>query len=510
MPVRVEIDGVGQVEFSDNFRQKSAQEQQEIVNQIAQQQVGGQQEEPQSALETARQTLSDTTEGVAQGIPFSDEIMAGVAAPFRAGYEAITGQGEGGLLDRLASAYTTEVTALRDRFRRANERSPVASTVGSIAGGLAFGGTAAKGGATLLNATKATYPQMIGRGAAEGAAYGALYGAGEGEGVKDRLSRAAGGAAVGGLTGAALGGVGARQARKQARRAIPDSEQLRAQKIAAYNAVDEAGVRYMPPETDALVSAMQGRVKGKNISPKRHPNAYSMMEDLEDLRGHAPTLTELDQLRQTIRRDVAGDPAEEFFAREMIDEIDNFIESAGRGSEVMTMARELNKRFRKSELIEEAVNKAERRAASTGSGGNVDNAIRQNIRAILDKPKKGGKSLAEKSGFTKQEIELLEKVVRGGSVQNLMRLVGKLSPQGNGLMMALGIGGVAYNPLLAPLVVGGALAKRSADAATPRNVAAALDVIRTGGSGIQVPALSAGNRALLEGTIFGGAPLATP
>jgi hypothetical protein len=63
-----------------------------------------------------------------------------------------------------------------------------------------------------------------------------------------------------------------------------------------------------------------------------------------------------------------------------------------------------------------------------------------------------------------------------------MRLLGKLSPQGNGLMMMLhGVGGYASGGATLPMAVVGAGAKAVADSATPRNVEQALRVVRAGG-----------------------------
>lgn len=457
-----------------------------------------------SGLQGAIETFQDATTGVESGIPFSDEMVAGAAAPFRAAYgigrDVIQGRGGKGLLGRLGEAYDTELGNIRGIQQRAAERSPIAHTGGAIAGGMALGGQLSKGGATLLNVAKPTVPGMIGRGAAEGAAYGGVYGFGEGEGVEDRVNRGLEGAAIGALTGGALGAAGGVQAAKEARRAIPETEQLKQMKTAAYQAVKDSGISYTPQQVRNLANAVRSAVSKAKISPVRHPKAASLADDIEDLLGPNPSLTELDQVRQAVRRDVGNDPAEGHFGDLIIDEIDDFISRVGTlGDPIMKQARSLNSQWRKAELIDDAVIRATRRAASTGSGGNVDNAIRQNIRSILDNPKKI-------RGFTKQEKEALERVVKTGKVHDLARLIGKLSPQGSGLMAALGIGGTMANPYMAALPAAGYIAKRAADAATPRNVGRALDIVRSGGSLPQRQALTGGQRALMGGSLFGVAP----
>jgi hypothetical protein len=164
--------------------------------------------------------------------------------------------------------------------------------------------------------------------------------------------------------------------------------------------------------------------------------------------------------------------------------------NANEAANAIVRARSLWSRMRKSEMLEEALEKAERRAASTGSGGNTDNAIRQNIRAILDNPKKV-------RGFSTEEREALERVVRGGPIQNVMRLVGKLSPEGNGLMAALNVGAVAMNPMMAAGTATGFAAKKIADRATPANLEKASALIRNGGAPT-LQALSPKAQAFLE------------
>lgn len=128
-------------------------------------------------IEAARQpgTFSDATDSILQGIPFGDEIVSGAMAPLRAGISAIQGEG----FD-VGREYNRSMDLEAEMRRRREERSPVASTVGSVAGGLGVGGVAAKSGLSLLNKAPPTLWSMGGRGMAEGALWGAAYGAGEG------------------------------------------------------------------------------------------------------------------------------------------------------------------------------------------------------------------------------------------------------------------------------------------------------------------------------------------
>jgi hypothetical protein len=174
------------------------------------------------------------------------------------------------------------------------------------------------------------------------------------------------------------------------------------------------------------------------------------------------------------------DPSEKALGNMIIEKIDDFIANARPGevlagnskdaAKAISEARNMWGRMRRSEQVADAIGKADLRAASTGSGGNADNATRQNIRRLLEKGR----------GFTADEKAAMEKIVRGSPGQNALRLAGKLSPQGNGLMAALGIGGTMVNPMIGAASLGGMAAKTAADGMTQANVKALQDIILAG------------------------------
>jgi hypothetical protein len=289
---------------------------------------------------------------------------------------------------------------------------------------------------------------------------------------------------VGGLTPGAIA--------SKARRATAPltAEQLAVAKSQAYKAADNAGVAYTPQAYDNMLAGIAQAFQKDRFNPKRHSVAMTVLEDLMAERGKQLSLSELDQLRQIIRRDVVNPSyrspeleADGHFGQIMLDEIDEMIGRAGQGDVVsgsaananalITQARELNTRMRKTELIEAALEKAARRAASTGSGGNLNNAIRQNIRAILDSKK-------QSRAFTKEERAAMENLVRQGKMEDLLRWVGKFAPGGNGLIGMLQVGGTLINPTVAALPVAGMVAKGIADRGTTNKAASLQEMISRG------------------------------
>lgn len=297
-------------------------------------------------------------------------------------------------------------------------------------------------------------------------------------------------------------------ANRKIQSAVPDLDELRANKSAAYKRVDDMGVRYSPKALDDLVTGIGDEMTAGHINAARHPKAYSMLHDIRSkaITGQSPTLTELDQLRQVIRRDVASsaDEAERFFGGKMIDNIDEFVDAAGAGQIVsgnasegaaaIKTARDLNKRLRNYERITMQATKAERRAASTGSGGNIDNASRQNVRTILDNPRTA-------KFYSPDEKSAMDKIVMGTKPQNLARQVGKLSPGGNGLQQALALGATAYNPLMAAVPGVGMVSKAIADRSTRKGIEDLLGQIANGAPVPKAPIMDENMKRILAAVL---------
>lgn len=349
---------------------------------------------------------------------------------------------------------------------------PVASGAGAVAGTLApymLGGALLPTAGKVALGLEGSLPTQILAGGLSSAGIGTADALARGENPTDAaytgLSDAAMGAAApvaGRVMGQVLGGIGAPVARTL--------DQLRAAKTAAYDAVDNSGIRFSPQAYRQMVVDIAGKAYGDNLNADLHPRAMALLKDMAQKaqKGASPTLTQLDQLRQQVARDVGtSTDAEGHFGRLMQGGIDNFIDTAGpqhlvsgnpaQAAQLIKDARSANVRFRRTEEIQNALMKAERRAASTGSGGNVDNAMRQNIRGILDKGARG---------YSEVEKALMEKIVRGTPIQNVLRLAGKASPEGNGLIGLLELFAAGHDLRAAALPAGGFIAKRAADAMT--------------------------------------------
>jgi len=244
--------------------------------------------------------------------------------------------------------------------------------------------------------------------------------------------------------------------------------------------------------------------------PIRHPQALGMMDDLDKAltkevpglkgvrRAKPASLYDIDTSRQAINRDVTRlpDAAEADFGRDMSHTLDEFLSNldpsrvtARKGDPIEAVgklknARDLNSRMRKLEQMEEMTQKVERRAKRT-SRGDIENATRQNLDALLGNKK-------ARRGFTEDEIAAMDLIVRGTPGQNTLFRLGKLSPalavgSGMGLGGAGIIGGTLGGPagaLGAAGVVGGVGygAKKAAEYKSSKAIDDLYELIAAGGN----------------------------
>jgi hypothetical protein len=402
---------------------------------------------------------------------FGEKAAAAVRAPF------------------TDKTYEEELAAQRALTQGARNRAGGAGTVAEIGGAIAAPMGLAGKGITLAGRLGTGAMQGAGGLAArtglmgmEGAGYGALTAAGNDQDITTGAGIGALGGVGGNLVGEALSAGASKIAGMfNAKPNIPSIDDLRSSANAAYDAADNAGVVFSPQGVSRLGNDIRVELANFGFHPGLQPRIATVLDELERVQKGNVTLKGIDVLRRiTDSARKSMDPSEKALGNMIIEKIDDFIANARPGevlagnskdaSKAISEARNMWGRMRRSEQVADAIGKADLRAASTGSGGNADNATRQNIRRLLEKGR----------GFTADEKAAMEKIVRGSPGQNALRLAGKLSPQGNGLMAALGIGGTMVNPMIGAASLGGMAAKTAADGMTQANVKALQDIILAG------------------------------
>lgn len=386
-------------------------------------------------------------------------------------------------------------------------------TLGQFVPGMAVGpgSLPAKAGSTLLGA--------VGSETAGQMSDGTWY---------EPYARVAGGL-LGGLTGGMFGDKIAGTAPK-AKVAVTELDDLKAAKTAAYKAVDNAGLAYTPQTYEDMIRSVENEWKSMNYNPVRHEKATAFIPTLQENLGKPLTLTELDQLRQNVYRDVinGGDEANAAFGQVIVKKIDEMIDAAtpssvtggdpALGAELIKKARAANTVYRQSEKVMTKLDRAERQAAKTGKGTNQDNALRQKVDELINE--KGGKEFKK---YPKDVQDKMTEIVMGTGGRNAARKVGAMAPtgivsatlgSGSGASAGATIGGLLGGPAGAaaggfiggfgvPAV--GQVGKMLADRGTRMSVEDLLRIIQSNGSasaaGVGAPSLLGQNvpNALLGG-----------
>jgi hypothetical protein len=418
-----------------------------------------------------------------------------------------------GFIDKLAGTTEGGTEAARARTQAARDRQGARGMavegVSSMVGPTAV----AKAGLTAGNITS-----NLGRYAgsvAEGAGYGGLMAAGNDQDILTGMG-------IGGILGPLGQGAGDLIERGAAafRPLKPtfNEEQLKAAGSAAFKRADDAGVIYKPQAVDRLRGQVYDDFAEFGFHPKNHPGAGVAYDELKRLaQGGNVSLKGLNAARRIAGGGFKADnPSNNELLKGVTRRIDDFAVNATAddvltgdtqaASAALKEGRDYWSRFRKTEKVQELMERAGLQAGSTGSGGNVENATRQQLKRLLT-----DKKLTR--GMSKDEISAIRKAVLGTNTQNALRLAGKLSPQGNGLMLYLmGAGSIAAPQITIPAMAAGYGAKKAAESMTARNAEMVKRLIAAGGKAENLygPKTAAQNfieqnkQALIRALMMGG------
>lgn len=462
------------VEVSDDFLQLSPEEQAATVDEIAQ----SFSPEPSQPADMSfggrvRDNLVGTDDGVYSVGERTADLLNKAGESLTLG---VVGDEAAAAADTMMGRgpYGERLEVRRAQEQRSKEAMPALTMAAEIAPALVPGMQLAKGAQVATSVGGAAL-----RGMRAGAVAGGTYSALEGEGgAGERAAAGATGAIAGGLFGGAASGgfAAASSVPRYVRSAFTRSEKrptldtLKAAKTNAYRAVDRSGEKFSGEETKALYDNVAETFMDSNYVEDVDNASRAVLKILERNAGKELSLGQLDK----VRRGLWGrykNGRDQPHILDAIRAVDDLIESRDGASEMMSVARAANSRYAKAQLLDDALTKATDQTASTGSGGNTLNKYRQAVTAILNNPTKA-------KFFTQQEVDVMRSFVRGDVADNSLRLIGKMSPSGNGLMLALHtIGGVSTGGATVPLMVVGEAAKRGADSRALRKVEGIQDLV---------------------------------
>ena len=424
---------------------------------------------------TIMSTIADNVVGLDNGVMSSGEKLG---TALNSAGESLTlglvGDEAAGAADAMIGR--GDYAARRDKYRKDQEQfqneNPKTAFAAELAPmlipGVGAAGVAAKG---------VSAGSKLARAAGIGAASAGTYGFMEGEGgLGERAKQGAVSAALGGAVGAAAPKIiqkvegipqGLRKLMGAAEKR-PTTATLKHVKNAAYKLVDDSGETFGPEDMQNLYGRVVQAFDDKNYVEEVDNASKAVLTILERRSGKPTTISQLDGIRQGLwkRYSTAKDQPQILDA---IGAIDDLIDSRAATSELMGAARAANSKYAKAQLLERELMKDFDQAAATGSGGNIANKMRQTFTSIVNDERKA-------RFFTADEIAKMREVIHPTRGEGALRLAGKLSPQGNGLMFAMHlIGGSATGGATLPIAAAGVLAKNSADRGVERKAQQAVD-----------------------------------
>lgn len=240
----------------------------------------------------------------------------------------------------------------------------------------------------------------------------------------------------------------------------PTEKQLKAAYKTDYDISEKSGIVFKPEAVkkfkDFVVSGEESSFHDEILSPK----AFKVMDKLYSEDGgkvnSRTTVPEIDNVRKLLGRLAGGpDKYEKEAATHFIQKIDTFMKDVPN----LVQARANYAARERALLIEKAVKNAERRAQGSGTGANINNALRQEVRKIREKKSRG---------FTESELAEMDKIIAGTWTGDILRWLGKMAPTGIiPTAGGLGVGSLMGSPLGAAGAMGvGTLAKIASDKMT--------------------------------------------
>ena len=218
-------------------------------------------------------------------------------------------------------------------------------------------------------------------------------------------------------------------------------------------------------------------------------NVYKAIKELRDTKN--PTYTDIEAIWQLLTA-TGAKPEEKDAVRRSKDILRNFLENLSEAEVAHTtpfghfptgnaeLASQLSKSARGNwsskkgvERIQKALDDAELAAGSAHSGANIDNAIRQQIKAILKDPKQA-------QWFRPEELEQMRLISIGTPAGNTLRTGGNVLGGGGGIgstLMAAG-GALAAGPMGVAAPVAGYALKQAGGASTRRQVELLIEMIK--------------------------------
>lgn len=251
---------------------------------------------------------------------------------------------------------------------------------------------------------------------------------------------------------------------RQAKPPTPTADELKAAAEKGYDTVRNMGVDYKADAVAEMARNLKSSLEQDGILAELAPNTHTFLDKLASPpEGSVANVSGLEAARRAFGKvgQNFNNPTDQLAAGRAQRGLEEFIETAnpeavaagsGEGvAKALSEARGNYAAYKRSDKLDDTAWRADLAASSANSGTNLDNAIRQRVKSILFSDK-------QSSGFTPEELDILERIVRGSAPANTARKIGNLLGGGGGLgsVVAGGVsggavGGASGSPLIGAL-----------------------------------------------------------
>jgi hypothetical protein len=211
---------------------------------------------------------------------------------------------------------------------------------------------------------------------------------------------------------------------KAATAAAPAQEEL----LSVYKPLEQQGtldIQLQPHAIENLRTNIHDALHDAHFRDYLAPQTFRAVKELEETPN--PTVMDIEGVRRLLGNVAPQEMKAAAVARDKINDYlseigPEDVVSGGNVGDILSKVRGNYAAGKRSQMITMANEKGEFAAEASGSGANLDNTLRQQIKGILNNPKK-------LRGFSKEEVEQMRKIVKGGRIGNIARLLSKLGPK---------------------------------------------------------------------------------
>lgn len=273
--------------------------------------------------------------------------------------------------------------------------------------------------------------------------------------------------------------------------AAPSVAELKTASRAGYNSPEVAAVEVKPQPVSDLSTKIESDLASRGFRPRANQGApvFDEVRDLvppqgvssvkvADLHSARKALGEIAKEVDTVGKPTSNAAAATIAKKHLDDFLPNIQQAdviAGDAAKAARIMKEADANWaaaKRAENVDLQLTRADRQAAKSGTGSNIENSMRQKIAAMLDNPRRT-------VGFSDAEKQAMESIVRGTPTRNALRKFGKLGVDG-GLSMLLHAGGaLETGGATVPLAIGGTVARKLGEHLTSRAGTGLSEMVRS-------------------------------